>query len=372
MGDSHVDAQDGSLIGVTLGALLPTRPRYLDQIPALERAGFDEVWFPDFQLAGADPFLCMALQASRTQRLRFGVSVCNPITRHVTVVANLMATLNREFPGRVGLGVGVGASPLRALGLPSARLSQLHAFVTACRALMSGEEATVSPDSGPVRFLEFWRNAIRTDHRVPIRIAAGGPRSLEAAGAIADEVIIGTIDEDLLRIQIEHVRRGARRAGRAETDVRIAVLAAVFTREPSPSLTTLREHVGGYVPNMLLSNHAAVVGHENELNPELVRAFTAAQEIRDKAMAAAAREGRRFSVFESYMESVPSAYESIVTPSTLRAKALWGDRSEIRERVARLHALGVSTLVVFPDPKDDAALERLARDILDRKGDHAD
>jgi alkanesulfonate monooxygenase SsuD/methylene tetrahydromethanopterin reductase-like flavin-dependent oxidoreductase (luciferase family) len=270
------------------GALLPPRPGYLAKVGDLEAAGFEELWFPDFQLAGADPF--------------------------------------------------------------------------DCRALMHGGTAVVSEASGPVRFLEFWRTCLDTETRIPVRIAAGGPRTLQLAGAIADEVIIGTIDPALLRVQIGHVRAGARGAGRAESDVGIAVLAAMHVAEDEPSPETLRAKLGGYVINMLVSNGAAAAGREDELDPALVAAFGRAGDAQARAAARAMERGggSRSAIFESYMEAYPPEYEELLTAATMRAKALYGSEAEIRGRLAELADVGVTRVVLYPDPEDAGALETFA------------
>src|SRR5579875_2012802 len=118
------------------GAFLPTRPEYFDSVADLEEAGFSAIWFPDFQLVGADPFLTIAMVGNFLQRAEMSVAVCNPRTRHPMVVANMMATLNRFFPGRLALGVGAGASPLRAIGLKPASAEEVQKFVQFCRQLL--------------------------------------------------------------------------------------------------------------------------------------------------------------------------------------------------------------------------------------------
>jgi alkanesulfonate monooxygenase SsuD/methylene tetrahydromethanopterin reductase-like flavin-dependent oxidoreductase (luciferase family) len=292
--------------------------------------------------------------------------VCNPVTRHVTVVANQMATLNREFPGRVGLGIGAGAAPLKTIGAPIAKLGELERFVVACRALMHGEDAEVSATSGPIRFLQFWRDALDAETRVPIRIAAGGPKSLRLAGAIADEVITGTIDPALLRIQIEHVRAGARAAGRSESDVGVSVVAAVHIGDAD--VETLAQRMGGYVVNMLASNGAAAAGREDELHPDLVAAFGRVKEAEQHvvARAVAASGGRRSAAFESYMEALPDEYRPLLNDATLRAKALFGEPEEVRRRLDELASLGVTRVVVYPDPKDETALTAFADHYISR------
>lgn len=335
--------------------LLPTRPRYLDAIPDLEAAGFTDFWFPDFQLAGADPFVAIAVHAARTTSARFGVTVCNPITRHAAVVANLAASLNALYPGRIGVGMGVGASPLKALGIPPASLDRLEQFVRDCRALLSGEGIAVGESRAT--FLSFSAPALSTSHPIPLRIAAGGPKALRLAGAVGDEVILGTVDPALVAIEVSHVRAGAVEAGRPADAVKVAVLGALFMADDRPSLEQLKGHVGGYVPNMLFGNFRVIRGREDELAPDLVDAFRRAE----KALAERAGRAKGSAQFERYMEAVPDQYDSLVDEAGIRAKTIYGTRDEVDERLAALAAAGVSTVGLFPDPQDDSALAAFAR-----------
>jgi alkanesulfonate monooxygenase SsuD/methylene tetrahydromethanopterin reductase-like flavin-dependent oxidoreductase (luciferase family) len=107
------------------------RPGDVTGLARLEGLGYEEVWFPDSQLVSGDPYVAMALLGTATTALGLCVGVSNPVTRHVSVTANAIATLNSAFPGRVALGLGTGHSAVRALALPAARLRDLRTYVTA-------------------------------------------------------------------------------------------------------------------------------------------------------------------------------------------------------------------------------------------------
>jgi alkanesulfonate monooxygenase SsuD/methylene tetrahydromethanopterin reductase-like flavin-dependent oxidoreductase (luciferase family) len=272
-----------------------------------------------------------------------------------------MATLNRHFPGRFELGVAVGEAPLRAIGHRKATLAELAAFVHSCRALMRGETAVLSQESGPVKFLDSGLSALDVRHPSPIRIGAGGPRSLRQAGAIADGVIVGNVDPQLLAIQIAEVRAGARAAGRSEDDVDVGVLAGVFMAEDGPSLETLRAHAGAFVPNFLTSNGAAVAGREHDVSPALAAAFRRVADLRQRAAVnAEARTGRRSAVYEGYLEALPEYLDEVVNRDTIAAKVLFGGRHAIERRLDELSHLGVRSIILFSDPLDDSALDAFA------------
>ena len=82
-----------------------------------EELGFSSSWFYDTQLLNPDIFICMALAAEKTSRIRLGTGVLIPSNRIEPVTANALATLNRIAPGRVDFGVGTGFTARRTMGL---------------------------------------------------------------------------------------------------------------------------------------------------------------------------------------------------------------------------------------------------------------
>ena len=150
-------------------------------IKAAENAGFDNIWFGDSHLIWHEvgPYLTAA--AMSTKRMRVGPLVSNPVTRHPTVVASMLATLGQLFDGRAVLGVGRGDSAVRTLGLPPMKLAEFRDALRLMRQLCRGDEAQVN--GSKIRFAWLKRP-------VPVLLAAYGPRVLELAGAEADGLIL--------------------------------------------------------------------------------------------------------------------------------------------------------------------------------------
>jgi 5,10-methylenetetrahydromethanopterin reductase len=66
-----------------------------------------------------------------------------------------------------------------------------------------------------IRFLNPTGGWINLKKKVPIYVAASGPKTLELAGEIGDGVILfGAVGDSLLEYTLGHVRRGAERAGK--------------------------------------------------------------------------------------------------------------------------------------------------------------
>jgi 5,10-methylenetetrahydromethanopterin reductase len=196
-------------IGITF---FPDRPdRFTQWVQMAESAGFDLLGIADSQSLYRELYVGMTLAALKTQRIRLGPRVSNPVTRHPAVTASAMASIEELAPGRTLLGLGTGDSALAAVGLRGVRLAELEAYVQAVRALVQGEPAT-------------WQgHALRmpwSRMRIPIYLSAHGPRSLRLAGAIADGVIVGTgFSPEVVPDTLAHIRAGAEGAGRRLEDL---------------------------------------------------------------------------------------------------------------------------------------------------------
>ena len=165
--------------------------------------------------------------AETTARARLGVAVTNPVTRHPLVTACSILSLDDVSGGRAVLGIGSGDSAMRTLGLDAAdahgthgtRRDRLRETVELVRAIGAGEAVRL----GPTTF-----QLARPGRRIPIYIAATGPRMLELAGQIADGVIIQVgLHPACIEQALAHIRKGAARAGR-DPDA-IDIVCSTFT-----------------------------------------------------------------------------------------------------------------------------------------------
>lgn len=176
-----------------------------------EEVGFDIVGIADSQSLYRDVYMCLALCAENTSHVRLGPRVINPLTRHPAVAASAAATLDEMAPGRTMLGIGTGDSAVLNLGLRPSTRARLRAYVATIRELLEAGESEW--EGRPVRLT--WRHK-----KVPIYLAASGPKMLQLAGEIADGVIINTgLTPDIVRDSIAQVGKGAQSAGRPLEEV---------------------------------------------------------------------------------------------------------------------------------------------------------
>lgn len=184
-----------------------------------DRMGFSTFWILDSHLLFHEVYTLLGALAVSTTRIRLGTAVTNPLTRHPTVTAAAFSTLAELSGGRASLGISVGDSALKSMNLAPAKMSVLAETVAVCRTLLAGELVCLT--GGKTAQLHH------VGPRVPIYVAATGPKMLELAGRIADGVILmNGIAPELIREAVRIVREGEQTAGRQKGCVKIAVWAA--------------------------------------------------------------------------------------------------------------------------------------------------
>ncbi|MGE0613867.1 MAG: LLM class flavin-dependent oxidoreductase [Hyphomicrobiales bacterium] len=182
--------------------------------------GFSTLWVADSHVLWREMYVLLGGLAATTSRIRLGSAVTNPITRHVTVTAGAFSTLSELSGGRAILGISVGDSALKTLGLKRSTVAALELTMGRIRQLLSGETVRFSDETTATL-------GYKSAFPLPIYIASTGPRMLDLAGRIADGVILmNGVAPDLIEAAISLVRNGAREAGRRPEDVKTVVWAA--------------------------------------------------------------------------------------------------------------------------------------------------
>src|SRR6185503_8708723 len=117
-------------------------PRHAAALAAeAERQGFDGLLLADSEnLVGAPT--SSSRSRRDTTRLRLGVAVTNPVTRHPAVTASAIATLQIESGGRAALVLGRGDSAVLQLGIRPATTRQLERAVDDIQRFLRGDDVS--------------------------------------------------------------------------------------------------------------------------------------------------------------------------------------------------------------------------------------
>jgi 5,10-methylenetetrahydromethanopterin reductase len=245
---------------------MPTAPpaEIVDWARAVERYGYALLGISDSQSICRDVYVTLALCAVNTERIRFGPRVITPVTRHPAVAASAAATLEDLAPGRTLVAIGSGDSAAYNIGLRPAPLAELRDYALTIRGLLTTGQATYHDRQARLTWARV---------KVPLYLAASGPRTLRLAGQIADGVVIRTgIAPDIVRDSIAQVHAGAREAGRDPEaidlwwwpDANLAATTAAAIEEIKMSLAAAGNHLsrftteGKHIPPELLPKVTAL------------------------------------------------------------------------------------------------------------------
>ena len=189
-------------------------PELITLIESVEAAGFDGVGILDSQMLCRDTFVILGQAATRTSRLALFPAVTNPLTRHASVLAGAIQTVEELAPGRVKFVIGTGYTSASTIGRRPATLAEMRACIATVKALLAGETV----DWGGTR----GRLGYASGRPIPVLMAASGPKAIEVAGEIADgALLLVGFNRGIVETALAHLERGAKRAGRRLDDLEI-------------------------------------------------------------------------------------------------------------------------------------------------------
>ncbi|MGH6740423.1 MAG: LLM class flavin-dependent oxidoreductase, partial [Bradyrhizobium sp.] len=271
--DSHMTKENPVRFGINF---LPNRALELvEWVKTAEDTGFDIAGIADSQSLYRDVYICEALAAVNTRKIRIGTRVINPLTRHPAVAACAAATMEELAPGRTMVGIGTGDSAVDNIGVRPSTRGELTEYIKTLRELLTtglskyvpayskGTQLPVGMYTGKPVKMTWWNNK-----NIPIYIAASGPLTLQLAGEIANGVVINTgLLPEIVRDSIQQVKIGCERAGRdiSEVDMWWLPLTNVdddrerAINEIAPTLASAGSHLsrfttkGKHIPEALMS-----------------------------------------------------------------------------------------------------------------------
>ncbi|HEV2244513.1 MAG TPA: TIGR03842 family LLM class F420-dependent oxidoreductase, partial [Streptosporangiaceae bacterium] len=294
-----------------------------------EQNGFSHAWMWDSHVLWQDPYPIFALMAAGTERIHLGTCVTNPVTRDPTVTASAMATLNEISGGRMEMGIGRGDSAQRVLGRGPVTVAHLEQACRVIRDLAEGRAVDIDGTEVQLKWSE--------GHRLPVWVAAYGPKALHCAGRVADGVILQLADPFIIEWSLRYLREGAEEVGRDPADIKVMAAAPAYL---SDDLAHARDQVRWFPA--LVSNHVVDLVkryHEGEL-PDALTDYIAAREGYDYA-----HHGR-----------AGSENAEFVTDEVVDRFCVIGGPEQVRARLGELRDLGVDQFNIYSMVDDPRAV----------------
>lgn len=273
-----------------------------------ERVGFESVWLVDTQMICRELYVTLAACASATETLVLATGVTVPATRHESVTAASLATLAEYAGGRVIAGISTGHSAVRNIGGKPAAIAELADYVDRVRTLLDGRSVGFAGDQeGGLTWLDG-------PARVPLHVAASGPRLTRAAAAMGDGVVLlHGASPELIDRALTLVEEGRAGAGRDSDDLDTTVWVYVgLDTQRGRALDQVRARVAAI---LRLADPAGFEGEDREVVERLRREYD----------------------MYAHAASMPD-HAAIVPERMLDRYAIAGTSDEVRTRIDALRA----------------------------------
>jgi F420-dependent oxidoreductase-like protein len=341
-------------LGLMLGywGLGLTAQDQIELVREAERAGFESVWTAEAY--GSDAATPLAWFAAQTERIRLGAAILQIPGRSPAMTAMTAVTIDHLSGGRFNLGLGT-SGPQVAEGWHGQRfarqLARTREYVEIVRKALDRERLTYDgreyqlplPD-GPGKALKLMIGPVQ--ERIPIYIAAIGPKNTQLVGEIADgwlPVFFSPEHVDESRALLEE---GAARSGRSLNGFDIAPTVQVSVDDDlDRAHDAMRPFIALYVGGM--------GSREKNFYNQLVQRY---------GFEDAAAEIQRL-----YLAGKKQEAAAAIPPGLIDLVTMCGSRERVRERLEVYREAGVGTLIVSPmafEPEQRKATIRALAEML--------
>jgi 5,10-methylenetetrahydromethanopterin reductase len=307
----------------------------------LEDAGWAGFQVVDSQNLSGDPYVALAMAATTTSRIGLATGVTNTVTRHASVTACSIASVQRISNGRAYLGIGRGDSALAHLGRAPARLGAFERYLRQLRVYLRGDAVpfddidiptSIAPpmsalelaDAPPASQIGWLRDSGPV---VPIEVAASGPRVIAIAALHADRVMFA-LGADAARLQwgIELARETRVKAGLVPDGIRFGAYVNAACHD---DIGTARNLVRGSLTTFARFNvmHGTAAGPVSDSDRDVLRNLHDSYDMRAHTRGDSRQAG-------------------VLTESFIDRFAIVGPPARVTERLHALAALGLDKIVM--------------------------
>ncbi len=316
----------------------------LQVVQEAERLGYDSVWAAEAY--GSDAATVLAWLAAGTTQIKLGSAIFQMPGRSPALTAMTAATIDELSAGRMILGIGSSGPQVAEgwHGQPFARqLQRTREYVAVVRQALTrerleyhGETIELPLPDGPGKALRLMITPVQ--ERIPIYLAAIGPKNTALAGEIADGWIPTFFSPEHVAAFRALLQEGADRVGRSLDDFEMAPTVQSYVSDD-------RE----LARNLMRPVLALYIGGMGSRKQNFYNAL-----VQRYGFEAAARE-----IQDLYLEGKKTEAGEAIPDELIDTVSLCGPREVVRERITAFREAGVGTLMVSPMAFD--AEERIAQ-----------
>jgi F420-dependent oxidoreductase-like protein len=322
-------------LGAYLGYWIPgqTPADQLAFAVEAERLGYDSVWAAEAY--GSDAATVLAWLAAGTSKIKLGSAIFQMPARSAAMTAMTAATIDTISGGRMVLGIG-SSGPQVAEGWHGQRfahqLARTRDYVAVLRLALAGERVEYHGETlelplpdGPGKALKLMIPPVQA--RIPIYIAAIGPKNTELAGEIADGWIPVFFSPEHVSEIRELLEAGARRSGRSLDGFEMAPSVSAYVSEGrSGARDRMRPVLALYVGGM----------------------GSRKQNFYNQLMQRYGFEDAARTVQELYLDGKKDEAAAALPDELIDLVTLCGPKEHVRDRLGAFRDAGVGTLTITP------------------------
>ncbi len=328
-----------------------------------ENAGWHGMLVVDSQNLSGDSYVSLAA-AIGTSSLGLATGVTNSVTRHPAVTAGAIASIQKLSSGRAVLGIGRGDSALAHLGRAPARLASFETYLKNVQTYLSGGDVpfddcaiddAIAPPVAALDLADTPKSSgiawLRNDPKVPVEVAASGPKVIAIAARHAERVMF-TVGADVERLRwgMETARASASEAGRDPDRLQFGAYVNIICH---PNIDTARRLAQGGTTLFARFSvmHGGISGPVDDAQAEVLDALH-----------------ERYNMNEHGRGDAQQV--SAMTPEFIDRFAVVGDPAQCLDRLAELQDLGLDKLAVngptfiTKSPEAQEALELFETEVL--------
>lgn len=330
-----------------------TAEQQLAIVREAEAAGFDSVWAAEAY--GSDTATVLAWLGANTERIKLGSAIFQMPGRTPAMTAMTAATIDNISGGRMLLGIGSSGPQVAEgwHGQPFARqLQRTREYVAILRMALArervefdGEIYTLPIPDGPGKALKLTIGPVQ--ERIPIYIAAIGPKNTQLTGEIADGWLPTFFSPEHVGEFRKLLEEGAAKAGNGKAiddsfDIAPNVNVSIdddLDRAHDAMRPVLALYVGG------------MGSREKNFYNALVRRYgfeDAAQEVQDL-----------------YLDGKKEEAAAALPAELIDRVSLCGPKERVAERLEVYRDAGVGTLVCSPMAFDAEGRTRMVRELAE-------
>src|SRR3954469_3777555 len=313
-----------------------TSDQQLALVREAESLGFDSVWAAEAY--GSDTATVLAWLASQTEKIRIGSAIFQIPGRSPAMTAMTAATLDNLSDGRMILGIGTSGPQVaegwhgQRFAKPLERTREAVAILRPARARerveFHGNQYELPLPDGQGKALKLMIAPVQ--ERIPIYIAAIGPKNTQLTGEIADGWIPTFFSPDHVGEMRKLLEEGAARAGNGKAiddsfDIAPTVNVCVDD-DVEKAREAMRPVLALYVGGM--------GSRKQNFYNKLMRRYgyeDAAREVQDL-----------------YLDGKKEEAAAALPGELIDKVSLCGPRDRIKERLQLYRDAGVGTLMITP------------------------